>query len=44
MVWTYAINAEIYNTLENNPVVHLYNICMLYFVGEKVLLYLDYSH
>ena len=35
MVWTYAINAEIYNTLESNPVLHLYNMCMLYlFLGK----------
>ena len=35
MAWTYAINAEIYNTLENNPVLHFYNMCMLYiFLGK----------
>ena len=35
MAWTYAINAEIYDTLENNSVLHLYNMCMLYsFLGK----------
>ena len=35
MAWTQAINGEIYNTLENNPILHLYNMCMLYlFLGK----------
>ena len=49
MVWTYAINAEIYNTLENTPVLHLYNMCMLYlFLGKgsfvsRLLIYMTYA-